>query len=182
MGPLPRPSLLRELPAHRLRRQRRRAQGDGRVPAGRPAPVAHRRGQRHQLGTGAHRQRRRQGLWGPMHEPSLFFLLGAKRLPICISVGLYDSSLRQREPTGYASRSNAQRFLVLDPTRHGLHVFMGQANRPSPNWPGRLSLTSSLGAAIGEQEKIRPSLLLACETEFWLVPIGTFSSRNRSTH
>ena len=60
-GPLPRPSLLRELPAHRLRRQRRRSQGDGRVPAGRPAPVAHRRGQRHQLGTGPHRQRRRAG-------------------------------------------------------------------------------------------------------------------------
>ena len=36
---------LRELPAHRLRRQRRSTQGDGRVPAGRPAPVAHRRGQ-----------------------------------------------------------------------------------------------------------------------------------------
>ena len=63
-GPLPRPSLLRELPAHRLRRQRRRTQGDGRVPAGRPAPVAHRRGQRHQLGPSAHRQRRRPGLWG----------------------------------------------------------------------------------------------------------------------
>ena len=40
-----------------LRRQRRRTEGDGRVPAGRPAPVAHRRGQRHQLGTGADRQR-----------------------------------------------------------------------------------------------------------------------------
>ena len=53
--PLSRPSLLRELPAHRLRRQRRRTQGDGRVPAGRPAPVAHRRGQRHQLGTSPHR-------------------------------------------------------------------------------------------------------------------------------
>ena len=63
-GPLPRPSLLRELPAHRLRRQRRRSQGDGGVPAGRPAPVAHRRGQRHQLGTGAHRERGRSGLRG----------------------------------------------------------------------------------------------------------------------
>ena len=57
--PLPRPSRLRELPAHRLRRQRSRTQGHGGVPAGRPAPVAHRRGQRHQLGTGAGRQRRR---------------------------------------------------------------------------------------------------------------------------
>ena len=38
-------------------RQRRRAEGDGGVPAGRPAPVAHRRGQRHQLGTGPGRQR-----------------------------------------------------------------------------------------------------------------------------
>ena len=36
-----------ELPAHRLRRQRRRTASDGGVPAGRPAPVAHRRGQRH---------------------------------------------------------------------------------------------------------------------------------------
>ena len=34
------------LPAHRLRRQRRRAAGHGREPAGRPPPVAHRRGQR----------------------------------------------------------------------------------------------------------------------------------------
>ena len=55
--PLPRPSLPRELPAHRLRRQRRSTAGDGGVPARRPAPVAHRRGQRHQLGTGAHRER-----------------------------------------------------------------------------------------------------------------------------
>ena len=37
-------------PHHRLCRQRRRAEGDGRVPAGRPAKVAHRRWQRHQLG------------------------------------------------------------------------------------------------------------------------------------
>ena len=35
--------------------------GDGGVPAGRPAPVAHRRGQRHQLGTGPGRKRRRAG-------------------------------------------------------------------------------------------------------------------------
>ena len=35
-GPLPRPSPLREQPHHRLRRQRRRAEGDGGVPAGRP--------------------------------------------------------------------------------------------------------------------------------------------------
>ena len=46
---------------HRLRRQRRRTQGDGGVPAGRPPPVDHRRGQRHQLGTGPGRQRRRAG-------------------------------------------------------------------------------------------------------------------------
>ena len=59
--PLPRPSPLRELPAHRLRRQRRRTQGHGGVPAGRPAPVAHRRGQRHQLGTGAGGERGRAG-------------------------------------------------------------------------------------------------------------------------
>ena len=59
-GPLPRPSHLRELPAHRLRRQRRRTEGDGRVPAGRPAPVAHRRGQRHQLGPSPSRQRRQR--------------------------------------------------------------------------------------------------------------------------
>ena len=39
-------------------------QGDGRVPAGRPAPVAHRRGQRHQLGPSPHRQRGRPGLRG----------------------------------------------------------------------------------------------------------------------
>ena len=58
---LPRPPQLRRQPHHRLRRQRRRAKGHGRVPAGRPATVAHRRGQRHQLGTGAHRQRRRAG-------------------------------------------------------------------------------------------------------------------------
>ena len=50
-----------EQPDHRLRRQRRRTQGDGGDPAGRPAPVAHRRGQRHQLGAGAHRKRRRAG-------------------------------------------------------------------------------------------------------------------------
>ena len=64
-GPLPRPSLLRELPAHRLRRQRRSTAGDGRESLpGRPAPVAHRRGQRHQLGPGAYRQRRRPRLRG----------------------------------------------------------------------------------------------------------------------
>ena len=50
---LPRPDRLRREPHHRLRRQRRRTQGDGRVPAGTPGPLAHRRGQRHQLGPGA---------------------------------------------------------------------------------------------------------------------------------
>ena len=63
-GPLPRPTLLRQLLLIGLRRQRSSTQGDGRVPAGRPAPVAHRRGQRHQLGTGADRQRRRRGDFG----------------------------------------------------------------------------------------------------------------------
>ena len=79
-GPLPRPSRLRELPAHRLRRQRRSTAGDGRVPTGRPAPVAHRRGQRHQLGPGAYRQRRRPGLRGrtSLRRPDL---LPAARAP-----------------------------------------------------------------------------------------------------
>ena len=59
--PLSRPSRPRRLPHHRLRRQRRSAEGDGRVPAGAPLPLAHRRGQRHQLGAGAGGQRRRPG-------------------------------------------------------------------------------------------------------------------------
>ena len=49
--PLPR-HLLPRRPDHRLRRQRRRPPGHGRVPAGRPLPLAHRRRQRHQLGPG----------------------------------------------------------------------------------------------------------------------------------
>ena len=48
-------------PGHRLRRQRRRPTGHGRVPAGRPLPLAHRRRQRHQLGPGARRQHRPPG-------------------------------------------------------------------------------------------------------------------------
>ena len=64
---------------HRLRRQRRRTQGDGGVPAGRPAPVAHRRGQRHQLGTGAGRQRRRPAGMGRarLRRPDLLPASGA---------------------------------------------------------------------------------------------------------
>ena len=57
--PPARPSPLRQLPAYRLHRQRRRTQGYGRVSAGRAATVAHRRGQRHQLGSGARRKRGR---------------------------------------------------------------------------------------------------------------------------
>ena len=58
---LSRPARLRRQPHHRLRRQRRRAQGDGGVPAGTPGPLAHRRGQRHRLGTGPGRKRLRAG-------------------------------------------------------------------------------------------------------------------------
>ena len=58
---LPRPDRVRREPHHRLRRQRRRTAGHGRVPAGAPGPLAHRRGQRHQLGPGAGRQRGRPG-------------------------------------------------------------------------------------------------------------------------
>ena len=61
--PLPRPLLPRR-PGHRLRRQRRRKAGHGRMLAGRPLPLAHRRWQRHQLGPSAHRQRRRAGVPG----------------------------------------------------------------------------------------------------------------------
>ena len=52
---------LRQQPDHRLRRQRRRTKGDGGVPAGRRATLAHRRGQRHQLGAGPRRQHSRLG-------------------------------------------------------------------------------------------------------------------------
>ena len=62
--PLARPSAIRRVPHHRLRRQRRRSRGDGGESQGRPAPVAHRRGQRHQLGTGLGRQRGRPGVLG----------------------------------------------------------------------------------------------------------------------
>ena len=57
--PLRRSSPLRQLPAHRLHRQRRRTQGYGSVLAGRAATVAHRRGQRRQLGAGPRRERDR---------------------------------------------------------------------------------------------------------------------------
>ena len=67
--PISRPAQLRREPHHRLRRQRRRTEGDGGVPAGRPATVAHRRGQRHQLGTGARGKRPRDG-WSWRNRPS----------------------------------------------------------------------------------------------------------------
>ena len=58
---LPRPHRLRRESHHRLRRQRRSAEGHGGVPAWAPGPLAHRCGQRHQLGTGPRRKRRRSG-------------------------------------------------------------------------------------------------------------------------
>ncbi len=49
----------------------------------------------------------------------------------------------------------------MDPTCHGVRVFVGQTDKPYPNWQEGLIVTSSLGAAIGEHELVPISPLLA---------------------
>ena len=102
------------------------------------------------------------------HEASLALLLCASRLGIRLTEDAYDLSQRQTEPTTHASRSVTQKCLSSVPPATG---FMSSwAKRDNPSRIGkRLSLTSSLGAAIGENALTSLFLSLAYKTAFCLV-------------